>query len=90
MLRHITKVLEAASVCFIALPLTLSCEVKGHSPNTYERDYLVDWKHGFQEDLGEVEVNGRWGFINSTGELVIKPKFNEVVYITLPKNWAHN
>lgn len=45
---------------------------------SYFREYHVDWEHGFQEGLGEVEVNGKWGYINSVGQIVIRAKFDEV------------
>jgi hypothetical protein len=43
----------------------------------YFRDYSVDWNQGFSNGFGEVEVNGNWGYINSSGQIAIKPKFNE-------------
>lgn len=66
----------------VILTLTSACEEKAGSSTVYEREYHVDWEHGFQEGLGEVEVNGKWGFINSAGEIVIKPKFNQVIGFT--------
>lgn len=76
----------------IVLSLSVSCTWEGSSAETrltvsrghlywepsYWREYSVGWEHGFQEGLGEVEVNGKWGFINSAGEIAIKPKFNQV------------
>lgn len=74
------KMLAAVSVCCVVSALTLSCLAKNDSAKTYERPYSVDWEHGFQEGLGEVEINGKWGFINSSGQVIIKPKFNQVIY----------
>lgn len=49
---------------------------------SYFREYDTGWerwKHGFQEGLGEVEINGKWGFIDSSGQIIIQPKFNDVL-----------
>jgi hypothetical protein len=35
--------------------------------------------HGFSEGLAAVEVNGKWGFIDRTGVLRIKPIFSEAL-----------
>jgi len=75
---RINKLLAATLACSVVLTVVLSCKGKNDSSTTYEREYHVDWQHGFQEGLGEVEVNGKWGFINSAGEIVIEPKFNQV------------
>jgi hypothetical protein len=73
------KILVTVSICCVISALTLSCPAKNDSAWTYEREYYVNFEHGFREGLGEVEVNGKWGFINSVGEIVIKPKFNQVI-----------
>lgn len=88
----LNKILASTLTCCIVLPLTSSCVAESRSTETrpsaqkgpsywepsYWREYYIDWHHGFQEGLGEVEVNGKWGFINSAGRIAIKPKFNEV------------
>ncbi len=35
---------------------------------------------GFKHGLAAVNINDKWGFINSSGELVIKPKFEDVTH----------
>jgi len=47
-------------------------------PALYVRAHPIDWEHGFQEGLGEVELNGKWGFINPLGAVVIEPRFDGV------------
>jgi hypothetical protein len=69
-------ILNSTLICVMVL--LLGCSDKTPSSKTYERAYFVDWGHGFQEGLGEVEIKGKWGFINSSGQIVIKPKFNQV------------
>src|SRR4028119_1357356 len=32
--------------------------------------------HVFSEGLGPVRVNGKWGYIDVTGQMVIKPQFD--------------
>jgi hypothetical protein len=72
------RILVRVSICCVISALILSCPAKNDLAKTYERPYHVDWEHGFQEGLGEVEVNGRWGFINAAGKVVITPRFNQV------------
>src|SRR5687768_12515734 len=43
----------------------------------YHREYYVDWETGFSEGLGEVEVDGKWGFIDAQGTLVIPPAYDQ-------------
>ncbi|HUW18683.1 MAG TPA: WG repeat-containing protein [Sedimentisphaerales bacterium] len=43
-----------------------------------EYEYYREWERGFQEGLGQVEVEGKWGFIDSAGKIVIDPNFDEV------------
>jgi hypothetical protein len=68
--------LASTLICVMVLPF--GCSRKTPPSKTYQREYHVDWEHGFQEGLGEVEVGGKWGFINSSGQIVIKPQFNHV------------
>ncbi|EAL2460136.1 WG repeat-containing protein, partial [Campylobacter lari] len=35
---------------------------------------------GFNEGLAEVELNGKWGFIDKSGKIVIKPIFDDIDY----------
>lgn len=86
----LNKILASTLTCCIVLLLTSSCVAESRSTETrpsaqkspsywepsYWREYYIDWHHGFQEGLGEVEVNGKWGFVNSAGQIVIKPKFD--------------
>ena len=46
---------------------------------SYFRDYPVDWSCGFSDGRAEVEVNGKWGYINSSGQIAIKPEFDEAI-----------
>ncbi len=69
-------------VCFIIILLFTQLCPAANGLSTekyriYQKEYEVDWSHGFQEGLGEVEVKGKWGFINATGQIVIKPGFNQ-------------
>jgi WG containing repeat len=45
----------------------------------YERPYDVDWKTGFSEGLGDVEVEGKWGFIDASGKLVIPATYDQAM-----------
>lgn len=36
-----------------------------------------DKAEDFKENFAEVKINGKWGFINKKGELIIKPQFYE-------------
>ena len=44
----------------------------------YSRPYHVEWSKSFSEGLGEVEIDGKWGFINTSGKLVIPATFDSV------------
>jgi len=76
---YLAEKLVVTLLCSFGLAEIPSSSAKDGSNTTYERPYSVDWEHGFQEGLGEVEVNGKWGFINSSGRFIIKPKFNQVL-----------
>lgn len=72
LLHRLSKIL--ASTLAYCLLLLSSCAAK-------PAYWLVnDWDYGFKEGLGDVVINGKCGFINSTGKIVIKPKFDEVIY----------
>lgn len=43
---------------------------------TYPGDVLI-WGKGFSEGLAKITVNGKAGFINKKGEIVIKPKLKD-------------
>lgn len=75
---YVAQKLVITLLCSFGLASIPSYPAKNDSVREYEREYHVDWEHGFQEGLGEVEVNGKWGFINSYGQIVIKPRFNQV------------
>ncbi|EOA6136260.1 WG repeat-containing protein, partial [Campylobacter coli] len=34
----------------------------------------------FSEGLAGVELNGKWGFIDKSGKIVIEPKFDDIGY----------
>jgi len=50
-----------------------------YRPSYFRQIVRIDWHIGFQEGLGQVEVNEKWGFINSAGKLAIEPKFDQVI-----------
>lgn len=50
-----------------------------YKPSYFRRWWNIDWHIGFQEGVGQVEVNGKWGFINSAGKFAIEPIFDQVV-----------
>ena len=35
------------------------------------------WTRGFSEGLAAVEINGKWGYVNTNGEMVISPEYYE-------------
>lgn len=73
-----SDMLIIALSCLVLLSSTPQCKAKDDSYTAYEREYHFDWGHGFQGGWREVVVNEKWGFINSAGEAVMKPKFNQV------------
>jgi hypothetical protein len=42
-----------------------------NTTHQFERNY------GFSEGLAYIVVNGKWGFINKTGKVIIKPQFDD-------------
>lgn len=51
----------------------LNKEGKELSPNIFENDFI-----SFNEGLASVKQNGQWGFIDSSGNLIIKPTYESV------------
>jgi hypothetical protein len=45
----------------------------------YSRPYEVDWARGLTEGLGEVEVSGKWGYIDARGKLAIEPRYDQAM-----------
>lgn len=48
---------------------------------TYPTD-IMTWGKGFSEGLAKITVNGKVGFINTTGDIVIKPKLKDAGYFS--------
>lgn len=45
----------------------------------YARPYDVNWEMGFSEGLGEVEINGKWGFIDANGKIVVPAQYDQAM-----------
>jgi len=71
------KILASTLACFIVINLCCSSLYAVNSARV-DPMYWIIWEHGFREGQGEVLVNGKFGFINSSGQVTIKPKFNQV------------
>ena len=66
-MSNIRKYYAAAFVLLAALPLrSASADVRG------------EWK----KDRYPVDSNGKWGYIDNTGAVVIKPRFEEAAYFS--------
>lgn len=53
---------------------------KSFSDNTSSDNISFDWGWDFSEGLAGVQVGERWGYIDRTGRMIIKPQFQEVSY----------
>ncbi|MGI8668955.1 MAG: WG repeat-containing protein [Aridibacter sp.] len=49
--------------------------------NNYPTD-IMTWGKGFSEGLAKISVNGKVGFINTKGEIVIQPKLKDAGYFS--------
>jgi len=55
-------------------------DVAAKTPASETPTRRLRWRQrdGFSEGLGQVQVRGKWGFINRRGKIVIQPQFDEV------------
>ncbi|MBX3289629.1 MAG: WG repeat-containing protein [Acidobacteria bacterium] len=59
-------------------------------------DALLDWNVGFSEGLAKITINGKSGFINRDGQIVIKPQYklascfsNGLAAVKIGKKWGY-
>ncbi|MBP1609548.1 MAG: hypothetical protein H6Q04_1783 [Acidobacteria bacterium] len=62
----------------VKVTLALEGEVRGKvTKEGFDPDYIV-YPKSFSEGLAPVLVSGQWGFLDTTGNLAIPPKFKEI------------
>jgi hypothetical protein len=65
-------------VILIAFSINYSFAQKGNSKGKPEKNSKYDYQGPYYEGLARVKMEKKWGFIDTTGNVVVKPKYNEV------------
>lgn len=71
-----TQVKQSFVFWFILLTLLAGCTNEQVQPSTSQCEQEnLDWESRIDNSLLPVKLNGRWGFIDRSGKLVVKPQF---------------
>lgn len=76
MKKH-TKIYIGLTLITVA---TIALFFKFNKPEKPVQTLVFDEAYPFSEDLACVKINGRYGYIDKTGEVVIKPKYDTIGY----------
>ncbi len=76
--------------------LTDNASPKSSSDNPSSDNISFDWGWDFSEGLAKVQVGEKWGYVDRSGRMIIKPQFQEVSYfaenlasIKLDDKWGY-
>lgn len=73
------KTFRSAIVAFCLLLAANSCFAqKGKTKEKTGLAAKYDYAGPFYEGLARVKLEKKWGFVDTTGNVVVKPKYNEV------------
>jgi hypothetical protein len=62
----------------ICLLLLYAAQVAIAQKNTKPKSSKYDFQGAYFEGIAKIKANSKWGFVDSTGNVIVAPKYNQV------------